>query len=165
MMDNQHTYFPVGAHIQTRRIISRIEGPNITIKKSKPGYALGVLEGVGLFVAFEDGYRVLTPNEIEYPRYRPGELVHVRNNFGDSFYQAKVIYKKKRSPPAGIPFKFPTYIVEIIPGRRHFLCFAFHMRKSIWTDSVVQQKLLLARKALYKDINNRIKFVSATKTL
>ena len=98
MMHNQHTYFPVGAHVQTRRIISRIEGSKITIKKRKPGYALGVLEGVGLFVAFEDGYRVLTPNEIEYPRYRPGELVHVRNNFGDSFYQAKVIYKKKVSP-------------------------------------------------------------------
>ena len=77
MMDNAHTYFTVGAHVQTRRIISRIEGSKITIKKRKPGYALGVLEGVGLFVFFEDGYRVLTPNEIEYPQYRPGELVHV----------------------------------------------------------------------------------------
>lgn len=156
MMDNQHTYFPVGAHIQTRRIISRIEGPNITIKKSKPGYALGVLEGVGLFIFFEDGYRVLTPNEIEYPQYRPGEVVHVRNNFGDSFCQAKVLYQKKRSPPAGIPFKFPTYFVEIISGRRRFLCFAFHMRKSTWTGSAVQQKLLSARKMLCKDINRAL---------
>ena len=97
-MHNQHTYFPVGAHVQTRRIISRIEGSKITIKKRKPGYALGVLEGVGLFVFFEDGYRVLTPNEIEYPQYRPGEVVHVRNNFGDSFCQAKVLYQKKGPP-------------------------------------------------------------------
>ena len=81
----------MGAHIQTRHNISRIEGSKIIIKKSKPGYALGVLEGVGLFVLFEDGYRILTPIEIEYPRYKPGELVEVRNNFGDSFYQARVI--------------------------------------------------------------------------
>ena len=162
MMHNQHTFFPVSAHIQTRHNISRIEGSKITIKKSKSGYALGVLEGVGLFVLFEDGIRVLKPNEIEYPRYKPGELVEVRNNFGDSFYQARVVYKKKRSPPAGIPFKFPTYIVEIVPGR-HFLCFAFHMRKSTWTGSAVEEKLLLARKTLYKEIKNRIEFVSTTK--
>ena len=97
-MHNQHTFFPVSAHIQTRHNISRIEGSKITIKKSKSGYALGVLEGVGLFVLFEDGIRVLKPNEIEYPRYKPGELVEVRNNFGDSFYQARVVYKKKVPP-------------------------------------------------------------------
>ena len=152
-MDNSHAYFPVGAHVQTRRIISCIEESKITIKKRKPGYALGALEGVGLLVFFEDGYRVLTPNEIEYPQYKPGEMVEVRNNFGKSFYQAKVIYKEKRYPPAGIPFKVPTYIVEIIPGRRRFLCFAFHMRKSTWTGSALQQKLHVARMTLCKEIH------------
>ena len=135
MMHNQHTFFPVSAHIQTRHNISRIEGSKITIKKSKSGYALGVLEGVGLFVLFEDGYRVLKPNEIEYPRYKPGELVEVRNNFGDSFYQARVVYKKKGPPQQEYLSNFQHILWK------SFLDVTFYVLPSTWENQLGQDLL------------------------